>query len=183
MANPDLLFSISAAAAGEWSAEGKLRFHQRDGSQFGGYISGLMMTAVLAEPARNGAPASMTGAFLARASAGPLTIKTTLLRAGSTLEFWRSEIVQGEKLCAESTITLARRPASAPHLEWLEMPPAAQPESLPRNKVSGKAPPHLDTFDIRIARGGIPYPSDGISWAWTKEVESPGMDYPRLAMF
>jgi len=178
------LFELAMTAPGVWSASGKERFQQPNGSQFGGYVSGLMVSATLGEPTKRGMPIAMTGAFMSRVQVGPLQIHTTRLRSGSTLEFWQAAIFQNDALCAQATITLAQRPESSPDFGWIAMPEAPPPETLARDVYEPPAPPTLNTFDNRSVRAGPGLrPKDGVSVCWTKDDNGAPMDYPRLAMF
>jgi acyl-CoA thioesterase len=179
----DKLFDLEMTAAGEWSASGKPRFNNPDGSQFGGYVSGLLLAAILQEPGKRGTPVAMTGVFMTRVAIAPLKVRTAKLRAGNSLEFWQAEIVQEQKLCAQATITLAQRPQGGPSFGWIEMPKLANPESLPSTEYIAGTPGWTQSFDRRIAKGRPLEKSDGHSLIWATEFDDHPVDYPRLAMF
>ncbi len=177
------LFDFSQSGPNQWSSEGTDRFAQPNGSQFGGWVSGLMMAAILREPERRGAPVAMTGSFLYRVTKGPLTIRTTNLRTGASLAFWQAEIHQDGKLCAQSTITLAQRPEGGPNFGWLEMPQATPPEQIASEPPIQGAPGWRFTFDQRWAKGWPLTSGDHHSLCWAKEVDDIPVDYPQLALF
>jgi acyl-CoA thioesterase len=178
-----LLFDLAPSGPNEWRAAGTDRFAQPNGSQFGGYVSGLMMAAILAEPERRGAPVSMTGSFLYRVTKGPLTIRTKNLRTGGSLAFWQAEIVQDGKLCAQSTITLALRPEAGPNFGWVEMPSASTPEQIPSEPPIQGAPGWREVFDQRWFKGWPLSQGDSHSLCWAKEVGDNAVGYPELALF
>jgi acyl-CoA thioesterase len=177
------VFEIAPAGSNEWSAAGTDRFAQPNGSQFGGYVSGLMMAAILSEPDRRGAPVAMTGSFLYRVTKGPFAIRTTNLRTGGSLAFWQAEIVQDGKLCAQSTITLAQRPTGSPNFGWLEMPDVTLPEKIPDEPPPQGAPGWRSTFDQRWVKGWPLINGDHHSLCWSKEVGDVAVDYPQLTLF
>jgi acyl-CoA thioesterase len=178
---PHEFFEVTPVGEGRWSASGKDRFAEHKGAQFGGYVMGLLMTAVLNEASRRGEPIAMTCTFLSRVVNAPLTIATKRLRQGSALEFWAAEIVQGESEapCVQATITLAERPAT-PRFAWTEMPAAAAPESIAR---STQGPPMVVSFDQRPVRGFPPFGKDGVSVNWLREDDGRPVDHARLVMF
>lgn len=175
------LFEIFPHSPGVWSASGRDRFAEHKGAQFGGYVIGLLLTGILREAERRGAPIAMTCTFLNRVANAPFTIHTRRLRQGSALEFWQANIVQGDAAgpSVQATVTLAERPAT-PRFGWTRMPEAPVPESIARNT---QGPPMVVSFDQRPVRGFPPFTKDGVSVNWVKEDDGRPVDYARLAMF
>jgi acyl-coenzyme A thioesterase PaaI-like protein len=175
------LFDSSPIAEGRWSALGPERFANDNGSLFGGYVVGSMLSTLMREPSCQGTPIAMTTTFLAPAAPGPMTIATRCLRAARTLAFWQAEVAQGddEKLCAHSVVTFAERPETA-RFGWLEMPKAPPPESFPR---ATQGPRMVASFDRRLVQGTPPSVGDSTSIAWVSEDDGQPVDHARLAMF
>jgi acyl-CoA thioesterase len=176
------LFDPIAVGEGRWSASGRDRFAQETGSQFGGYVLGLVLTALMREPSRKGAPIALTGSFVARVANAPLAITVRCLRAQSALSFWQAEVRQGddETLCVQAAVTLAERPET-PRFGWGRMPEAPAPESLPR---ATQGPAMVVSFDRRLVRGFPPSPgADSTSVMWVREDDGEPVDHARLAMF
>jgi hypothetical protein len=176
-----LLFDLIPIAEGRWFAAGRDRFAQETGSQFGGYVLGLVITALLREPSRKGSPIALTCTFVSRVANGPLEIRIHCLREQSALAFWQAEVRQGadETLCAQVIATLADRPET-PRFGWVRMPDATPPESLPRATIG---PPFVVSFDRRLVRGFPASPGDSTSIAWVREDDGEPVDPARLAMF
>lgn len=175
------LFEPISVAGGRWSASGRDRFAEEKGHQFGGYVLGLVISALMQEPSRKGTPIAVTCAFLSRVANRPLTIHTRCLRAQSALSFWQAEVRQGDDdaLCTQAVVTLAER-GETPRFGWTEMPDAPAPESLPR---ATQGPPMVTSFDRRLVRGLPPSPGDSTSTAWVREDDGEPVDHARLAMF
>ena len=175
------IFEPVSIGGGRWSAAGLDRFADDKGHLFGGYVLGLLLTALMREPSRTGTPISMTCTFMARVENGPMTLTAKCLRAGSALAFWQMEVLQGEgdSVCAQAMVTLAERPESA-RFGWLEMPEAPRPESLPR---STQGPRMVISFDRRLVRGFPPSVGDSTSTIWVREDDGQDVDHARLAMF
>ena len=175
------LFDIRPTGEGRWSASGPERFRNDNGSLFGGYVIGLMLSTLMREPSRQGTPIAMTNTFLAPAATGPLTIATRCLRAARTLAFWQAEVSQGEgeTLCAHSVVTFAERPDTT-RFGWMEMPKAPAPESFPR---ATQGPRMVVSFDRRPVQGIPPSVGDSTSIVWVREDDGEPLDHARLAMF
>ena len=114
------LFESRPIGEGEWSAPGRERFRNDNGSVFGGYVVGLMLATLMREPSRQGTPIAITCTFLAPVANGPITIATRCLRAARALAFWQADVRQGDDttLCAQAVVTFAERPETARLAGW-----------------------------------------------------------------
>jgi acyl-coenzyme A thioesterase PaaI-like protein len=175
------LFETIRVAEGRWSASGRDRFAEERGYQFGGYILGLLISALMLEPSRKGSPIAVTCAFVSRVKNAPLSIVARCLRVQDALTFWQMEVLQGDDdaVCAHAVITLAERSETS-RFGWIEMPNAAPPESLP---AATQGPPMVISFDRRLVRGFPPTAGDSTSIAWVREDDGEPVDHARLAMF
>jgi acyl-CoA thioesterase len=102
--------SIELVPAGENAWAGKVDPRYRGfGSQFGGWTGAALLKAAMLEPGSNGDPLSLSVLFIEAIGEGPFEISTRLLRSGARLQFWRSELVQRDKVCAHAQATFGVR--------------------------------------------------------------------------
>jgi len=102
--------SIELVPAGENAWAGKVDPDYRGfGSQFGGWTGAALLKAAMLEPGANGGPLSLSVLFIEAIGEGPFEISTRLLRSGARLQFWRSELVQRDKVCAHAQATFGVR--------------------------------------------------------------------------
>jgi len=106
----DFAPSIRLAPAAEnlWAGEADPNYaHQ--GGRFGGWTAAVLLRAAMMEPGERGDPLSLTVLYTDAIGDGPIEVSTRLLRAGSRLQFWRSELSQRGKLCAHAQVTFGVR--------------------------------------------------------------------------
>lgn len=104
---------IMSLAPNLWAGEADPAY-AHPGGRFGGYTAALLLKAAMEEVEDRGDPLSLTVLYTDAVNDGPFTISTRLLRSGSRLQFWRSELSQNDKVCAHAQITFGvRRAASA----------------------------------------------------------------------
>src|ERR1041384_4474399 len=93
--------TIELRGAGDNLWEGEVDPDYRGfGSQFGGWTGAALLRGVMGETGERGQPLSLSVLFIEAIAEGPYEISTRLLRSGARLQFWRSELVQGGKVCA-----------------------------------------------------------------------------------
>lgn len=110
-----------------WAGEADPAYaHQ--GGRFGGWTAAALLKAAMNEPGERGAPLSLTVLFTDAVNDGAITISTRLLRSGSRLQFWRSELSQRDKLCAHAQATFGMRRETTRFTD-AEMPEAPPPET------------------------------------------------------
>ena len=102
--------SILLKPAGEnlWAGEADPAY-ARQGGRFGGWTAAVLLRAAMLEPGERGDPLSLTVLYTDAIGDGPVEVSTRLLRQGSRLQFWRSEISQRGKLCAHAQVTFGHR--------------------------------------------------------------------------
>lgn len=102
--------SIELVPAGQNVWAGKIDPNYRGfGSQFGGWTGAALLKAAMLEPGANGGPLSLSVLFIEAIGEGPFEVSTRLLRSGARLQFWRSELVQRDKVCAHAQATFGVR--------------------------------------------------------------------------
>jgi acyl-CoA thioesterase len=102
--------SIELSPVGENAWAGTVDPRYRGfGSQFGGWTGAALLKAATLEPGSNGGPLSLSVLFIEAIGEGRFNISTRLLRSGARLQFWRSELVQREKVCAHAQATFGVR--------------------------------------------------------------------------
>lgn len=102
--------TIDLKPAGEnlWAGEADPAYSHH-GGRFGGWTAGVLLRAAMLEPGERGDPLSLTVLYTDAIGDGPIEVATRLLRAGSRLQFWRSELSQRGKLCAHAQATFGVR--------------------------------------------------------------------------
>ena len=130
--------SILLKPAGEnlWAGEADPAYaHQ--GGRFGGWTAAVLLRAAMLEPGERGDPLSLTVLYTDAIGDGPVEVSTGLLRQGSRLQFWRSEISQRGKLCAHAQVTFGHRRKTTAFTDAV-LPSPPPPES---DKLVESVPP------------------------------------------
>jgi acyl-CoA thioesterase len=176
------LIQLRPGADNLWAGEADTAY-SHPGGQFGGWTAAVLLKAAMMEPGTRGAPLSVTTLFTDAVGAGPIQVRTRLLRAGSRLEFWRAELAQRDKVCAHAQITFGQRRASPGFTD------AAMPE-IPAPKSPGMvsfSPP--TKFGEQLEGWSMPWPSDhkpaeapARSVFWARHRHGVEMDYCLLAL-
>nr|WP_254306042.1 acyl-CoA thioesterase domain-containing protein [Sphingopyxis sp. BSNA05] len=144
---------------------------------FGGWISAIAGRAVEMHPDCRGPLVSQQMIFMTGVGPGEITLSVKLLRAGSTTQFWRVELLQnGSMTNAADIVTSTRRPTDIDY--QVEMPTTRSPaDSIALRTVNPMAPAWVVHYDQRIAKG-IPFAvndtPEGI--VWIKEADGRPLD-------
>src|SRR6185437_5873291 len=151
-------------AGPEWSNPG--------GGLWGDYAIGLCVRVLETEPTAVGEPLSLTLAYAAALPAGPLDIRTRLIRQGGSVGVWEVELLAAgsDQVGVHGVVTMARRPAT-PAFAFATMPEAPDPESLPNPEPPAMAAQHYgaSTFERRTLEGFPPTPGDSSrSLTWVR---------------
>ena len=102
--------SIELVPAGRNAWAGNIDPRYRGfGSQFGGWTGAALLKAAMLEPEVSGGPLSLSVLFIEAVGEGTFEVSTRLLRSGARLQFWRSELVQRDKVCAHAQATFGVR--------------------------------------------------------------------------
>jgi acyl-CoA thioesterase len=119
-----------------WSGEADPAY-SHFGGRFGGWTAAVLLRAAMLEPGERGDPLSLTVLYPDAIGDGPIQVSTRLLRSGSRLQFWRSEISQKDKLCAHAQVTFGFRRETTSFTDVV-MPEPPPPES---DKLVESVPP------------------------------------------
>jgi acyl-CoA thioesterase len=177
--------TIELAPAGKNTWAGMVDPNYRGfGSQFGGWTGAALLHAAMLEPGERGLPLSLSVLFIEAIAEGPIQISTRMLRSGARLQFWRSELAQGEKLCAHAQATFGVRRETTRFTDAV-MPHVVPPDS---NKLTESSPPipFGQQFVMRWATPGPLAPEHdpempASSLVWIKDRAGRPLDYPLLA--
>ncbi|HZA39533.1 MAG TPA: thioesterase family protein [Actinomycetota bacterium] len=124
----------------------------------GGYLASIMLRALtmtVDDPERS--PRSLTVHYMRPAVEGPLTIHTTVERAGRSLSTVSARLYQGDTYVAKALAAFSHR---FPAIEFsdAQMPdvPGSDVAPEPPN-LEGRMPPIFDRMDYRFAYGDLPF--------------------------
>jgi acyl-CoA thioesterase len=154
------------------------------GSQFGGWTGAALLRGVMVEPGERGQPLSLSVLFIEAIAEGPFEISTRLLRSGARLQFWRSELVQGGKVCAHAQATFGVRRETTRFTDAV-MPHVA-PSDSPKLVDSAPQIPFGRQFSSRWATPPPLSPENdpegpASSLVWMRDTRGRPLDYPLLA--
>jgi acyl-CoA thioesterase len=125
----------------------------------GGYLAAMLLRALVAtvdEPARS--PRSLTVHYPRAPEAGPVTIATTVERAGRSLSTLSARMEQDGRLVALA-LSAFSVPWSGPEVREVEMPhvAAADPVREPGSLLKFGAPPFTRHIVLQPRLGGLPF--------------------------
>ncbi len=174
---------ILPLAENRWAGEADPAYAHM-GGRFGGYTAALLLKAVMNEPGERGDPLSLTVLYTDAFNDGPFVIATRLLRAGARLQFWRSELRQGDKVCAHAQATFGVR------RDTLAFTDATMPEAPPPDDpklVRGSPPaPFGEQMEARWITtppfGGVMPSGPARSLFWTRHAFGHALDHAMLAL-
>ena len=98
---------LKPAGTNLWAGEADPAY-SHFGGRFGGWTAAVLLRAAMLEDGERGDPLSLP-CFIRRDRRWADPVSTGLLRSGSRLQFWRSEISQSDKLCAHAQVTFGVR--------------------------------------------------------------------------
>lgn len=153
------------------------------GGRFGGYTAALLLKAAMEEDGERGPPLSLTVLYTDAVNDGPFTISTRLLRSGSRLQFWRSELSQNDKVCAHAQITFGVRRAASAFTDAVM--PVIRPPSDPALQlfqVPTRFGQQLETWWDPSAPwiGGADLPARTVNWS--RHSQGYALDHVMLAL-
>jgi acyl-CoA thioesterase len=154
------------------------------GSQFGGWTGAALLKAAMLEPGANGGPLSLSVLFIEAISEGPFEILTRLLRSGARLQFWRSELVQRDRVCAHAQATFGvRRDTTRFTDAIMPSPPKPDAEGLfqwtPPSGFGAQYDMRWITPPPRSARADPAMPASSL--VWIRDRQSRPVDVLQLA--
>jgi acyl-coenzyme A thioesterase PaaI-like protein len=154
----------------------------------GGYIAAMLTRALVetvADPGR--APRSLTIHYARAPQPGPVSIVTSIERAGRSLSTLSARMEQEGKLIALALAAFSA-PWSAPQVLELPMPDVAPPEPVRRTGVPlfAGAPPFTRHLVVQGRTGAVPFTGSDAPMeigAWLGLAESRTIDAISLAFF
>jgi acyl-CoA thioesterase len=166
------------AAAGAFICRASEHYRNAIGP-FGGWIAALLLKGVLSIPEAKGVPLALDATFMGAIEDGLLEVRIYLVRQNRSVGFWRSEVWQQGRICAQAqvTLTLARHSVVLQDAQCPRVPPPAE-VAVYRNPrvpvawvdqyvfkaVSGLLFTQADSMDSRMwLRDAAPRPLDALS--------------------
>lgn len=125
---------------------------------FGGLVAALGLEAIRSRVPPDRRPRAVHGAFVGPVGAGPVEVRTTLLREGRSFTHLRADLTQAGSVRAQITAALG---APRPSKLTVEPPPAPSlpdPASLPPMPYfEGIMPAFVQHLDFRYASKNLPF--------------------------
>src|SRR5216684_3151020 len=120
-----LSIPINPVAPGRWTTLAGPEWSNPGGGLWGGYVVGLCVRVLEAEPEAAGEALSLTLTYAAGLPAGELDIRTRRLRQGGSVGVWEVELLPAgsDQVGVHGVVTLARRP-NTPDFAFAKMPAA-----------------------------------------------------------
>jgi len=124
----------------------------------GGYVASIVLRALaMTVDDADRSPRSLTVHYLRPAVEGPLTVRTTVERAGRSLSTLSARVYQ-QDACVAIALAAFSHPFSGPEFNDASMPNVPSPGAAPEApRPPGLTPPILERFDYRLALGDIPF--------------------------
>src|SRR5262245_40018653 len=79
---------------------------------FGGWTAALLLKSVLGMPEARGAPLALDAQFMGAIDDGEFEVRVSASRQNRSVGFWRSELWQAGRVCAQAQIALSMERAS-----------------------------------------------------------------------
>jgi acyl-CoA thioesterase len=168
---------LEQLSPGRWRTVAGPEWGNPGGGLWGGYAIGLCIRVLEAEPDARGEALSLTLAYAAGLPAGPLDLRTRLIRQGGSVGVWEVELrPEGvEQIGVHAIVIMARRPQT-PAFQFAVMPKTPDPESLPAPEAPSEKALHYgaSTFERRTLEGFPPTPgTSSRSLTWVRSRRGP----------
>ncbi|MEM8936469.1 MAG: thioesterase family protein [Pseudomonadota bacterium] len=180
----DQAMTLHAVTANAWRGETSDGYMHVVGP-FGGFIAGVMLRAIINEPARRGDPVALTVNYCGAVEKGPFEIATKLQRGGKYNQHWSMTLVQAGDTKVSATAVFAIRDNVFSH-QPATAPVAPAPEAVAAIAKFGLS--WLDRYEYREIEGKLDVmsgPHDPIkpasSLSWIKDEPDRPLDYVSLA--
>ncbi|MCC6532079.1 MAG: thioesterase family protein [Burkholderiales bacterium] len=94
-------------AIAAFACHGSERYRNAIGP-FGGWIAALLLKAVMSAPSARGAPLALDALFMGSMDDDQaLDVRVFQVRQNRSVGFWRSEVWQADRICAQAQVTLS----------------------------------------------------------------------------
>src|SRR5262245_17555284 len=97
---------------------------------FGGWTGALLLKSVLSMPQARGAPLALDAQFMGAIEDGDLEVRVSLSRQNRSVGFWRGEVWQKGRICAQAQVTLSTERTSV-LLGDAHVPQVPPPDRVP----------------------------------------------------
>jgi acyl-CoA thioesterase len=181
---------LDAALHLEPLGEGRWRGHTHEAyanmvGPFGGATAAGALAAVLAHPARQGEPISLTVNFAGPVAPGPFEIEATAVRTNRSTQHWTVLVRQGDEVVVTATAVLATRRQTWSAAE-ARCPPAPRAENTPRMPALDRVR-WTQAYDMRFVEGPLQFDAppasdqDSTSLVWLRDEPPRALDFCALA--
>jgi acyl-CoA thioesterase len=179
----DAAIRLEAQGDGQWRGHTHEAYGNMVGP-FGGATAAAALAAVLAHPARQGDPVSLTVNFAGHVAAGPFEVEAMAVRTNRSTQHWSVQMRQGADVVLTATAVLALRRQTWSNLEagFPSVPPAATLErTLPMGRVRWTG-----AYDMRFLQGPLQIGTapeaeqDSVSLLWVRDDPPRALDFCSL---
>jgi hypothetical protein len=119
---------------------------------FGGWTAALLLKSVLGMAQARGAPLALDAQFMGPIADGDFEVRVHSLRQNRSVGFWRSELRQSHRLCAQAQITLSTDRTSM-LLQDARFPDVPAPDLVPVYANPRMRVPWLDQYIFKPVSG------------------------------
>jgi hypothetical protein len=183
-APPTFSIPVTPVGPGQWTTTAGPEWINPAGRLWGGFVIGLCVRVLEAEPEAVGEALSLTLTFIAGLPTGALDIRTRRLRQGGSIGIWRGGVFPAgsDEVSVHAIVTMTKRPDTAP-FAFARMPAAAYPADPSRPQRSDNASQFAaSAFERRAVKGFPPVVGeDSQSLTWMRSRYGP-LDRALLAV-
>lgn len=148
---------------------------------FGGWIAALLLKGVLSTPDVRGEPLALDALFIGAMDERDLEVRVHAVRQNRSVGFWRSELWQGGRICAQAQVTLSSA-RECVVLQDARFPQVPAPAAVavyanPRTPV-----PWIDQYIFKPVSGLLFSGADSMdSRLWIRDAEPRPLDAVSIA--
>jgi acyl-CoA thioesterase len=149
---------VTPVAPGRWTTTAGPEWINPAGRLWGGFVIGLCVRVLEAEPEAVGEALSLTLTFISGLPTGPLDVHTRRLRQGGSIGIWEVEVFPAgsDEVSVHAIVTMTRRPKTTP-FAFARMPAADYPANPGRPQKSDNASQFAaSAFERRAVKGFPP---------------------------
>ena len=164
-----------SAAPATFSGRTDSRYRNAIGP-FGGWTAALLLKSVLGMAEARGAPLALDAQFMGAIDDGDVEVRVVLLRQNRSVGFWRSELWQSQRLCAQAQVTLSTDRTSM-QLQDARFPEVPAPDRVPVYANPRMRVPWLDQYVFKPVSGVLFSRAETMnSRLWIRDSEPRALD-------
>ena len=174
--------SLELRAMGQTSPDATTFTGRTDGryrnaiGPFGGWTAALLLRSVLGTPEARGAPLALDAQFMGAIEDGDIEVRVSCVRQNRSVGFWRIELWQADRICAQAQITLSTERNSS-HLQDAHIPQVPAPDLVPVYTNPRTPVPWLDQYIFRPVSGLLFSCAETMdSRLWIRDAEPRALD-------